>query len=150
MRFLDNKFYDVILRRNHSQKTSQLVEIVDIDEKSLDEFGQWPWPRYRVALLLQKLREAGARSVGMDILFSEADRSSPKILQQSLKKDLGVEIGFSNLPDQLEDNDTLLASILAQGPFVLGFYFDFDGTTYSNETSESEADPGIDRFEKCS
>jgi adenylate cyclase len=141
VRFLDNKFYDVILRRNHSQKTSQLVEIVDIDEKSLDEFGQWPWPRYRVALLLQKLREAGARAVGMDILFSEADRSSPKILQQSLKKDLGVEIGFSNLPDQLEDNDTLLASILAQGPFVLGFYFDFDGTTYSGETSELKPIP---------
>jgi adenylate cyclase len=68
--FLDNKIYDIILRRNYISTTSDKVKIIDIDEQSLKEFGQWPWPRYRVALLLQKLNQAGALAVGMDILFA--------------------------------------------------------------------------------
>ena len=102
-----------------------MVEIIDIDEESLEEFGQWPWPRYRVALLLKKLHQSGARAVGMDILFAEPDNSSPINLKKSLKRDLGVDIGFSELPPALEDNDILLADILKQGPFVIGFYFSF-------------------------
>lgn len=125
VRFLDNKIYDIILRHNHNSKTSGLIEIIDIDERSLEEYGQWPWPRYRVALLLQKLRESGARAIGMDILFAEPDASSPLVLKKSLKRDLDVDIDFSNLPAVLEDNDALLADILKQGPFVLGFYFSF-------------------------
>ncbi|MFW2365521.1 MAG: CHASE2 domain-containing protein [Desulforhopalus sp.] len=125
--FLDHKIYDIILRRNYISTTSDMVEIIDIDEQSLKEFGQWPWPRYRVALLLQKLNQAGALAVGMDILFAEADSSSPVILQQSLKRDLNVDMGFKDLPAALEDNDRLLADILKQGPFVLGFYFSFGG-----------------------
>jgi adenylate cyclase len=126
IRFLDNKIYDIFLRRNHVAETSGLVEIIDIDEKSLEEFGQWPWPRYQVALLLQNLRNAGARAVGLDMIFAEPDRSSPIMLQKGLKKDLDVEISFNNLPGQLEDNDKLLADVLSQGPFVLGFFFDFE------------------------
>ena len=127
VRFLDKKMYDIILRRNHIATTSNMVEIIDIDERSLEEFGQWPWPRYRVALLLQKLRQSGARAIGMDILFGEPDSSSPLELKKSLKRDLDVDIGFLNLPVPLEDNDALLADILKQGPFVLGFYFSFGG-----------------------
>ena len=126
VRFLDNKIYDILLRRNHVAETSGIVEIIDIDEKSLEEFGQWPWPRYQVALLLQNLRNAGARAVGLDMIFAEPDRSSPIMLQRGLKEDLGVEISFNNLPGPLEDNDKLLAEILSQGPFVLGFFFDFE------------------------
>ncbi|NNK95551.1 MAG: adenylate/guanylate cyclase domain-containing protein [Desulfobacterales bacterium] len=125
VRFLDNKIYDIILRRNHVSAISDMVEIIDIDERSLEEYGQWPWPRYRVALLLQKLREAGARAVGMDILFAEPDNSSPINLKKNLKRDLDVDIGFTELPPPLEDNDVLLADILKQGPFVIGFYFSF-------------------------
>jgi len=125
VRFLDNKLYDIILRRNNVSQTSNMVKIIDIDEKSLEALGQWPWPRYRVALLLQKLRQAGARAVGMDILFAEPDNSSPLNLKKNLKRDLDVDIGFSQLPKPLEDNDTLLADILRQGPFVIGFYFSF-------------------------
>ena len=125
VRFFDNKIYDVILKRNHSSNISELVEIIEIDNISLEEFGQWPWPRYRVALLLQKLREAGSKAIGLDILFADPDNNSPLVLQKSLKRDLGVDIGFSGLPPELEDNDVLLADILQQGLFALGFNFDF-------------------------
>lgn len=56
LRFLDNKWYDTLLRSQSHGKTSDLPIIVGIDEKSLAQFGQWPWPRDRVGLLLEKIK----------------------------------------------------------------------------------------------
>ncbi len=49
----------------------QPVVIVDIDERSLKMFGQWPWSRLRMADLVSRIGEAGAVSIGIDILFPE-------------------------------------------------------------------------------
>ncbi len=125
LRFLDYKIYDQHLRRNHSTKTSGIPVIVDIDEKSLAALGQWPWPRYRVALLLEKIRMAGALAVGMDVVLAEPDRTSPALLRSQIKKELMVDVSFQGLPPALEDNDALLANVLAGKPYVLGFYFSF-------------------------
>ena len=124
--FFNSKIYDLILRQTHSQDTSGIPIIVDIDEKSLKEYGQWPWPRYRVALLIAKIRQAGALSVGMDILFAEPDRTSPLVLKSQLKKDLKVDIDFVGMPEALMDNDQVLSGVLSQGPYVLGYYFNFN------------------------
>jgi adenylate cyclase len=125
LRFLDYKIYDQLLKRQHSTKTSGVPVIVDIDEKSLAALGQWPWPRYRVALLLEKIRMAGALSVGMDIVLAEPDRTSPSMLQRQIKKELMVDVQFQGLPGALMDNDALLANVLKDKPYVLGFYFSF-------------------------
>ena len=53
------------------------VRIVDIDDASLERIGQWPWPRSRVADMVDRLHEAGAAVVVFDILFAEPDRTSP-------------------------------------------------------------------------
>ena len=119
---LDDKIYDVM----HSSLAgygAPLPLIVDIDEKSLAEFGQWPWPRYHVAHLLKKLSAAGAASIGIDILFAEADRTSLKEVQRDLREGLGIELNLDGIPDWLHDNDALLAAVLAQGPFVMGYKF---------------------------
>src|SRR6185312_12107585 len=50
------------------------VRVIDIDEASLREFGQWPWPRDRLALLVQRLSDMGAAAIAFDVLFAEADR----------------------------------------------------------------------------
>lgn len=52
------------------------VVVVGIDEKSLANLGQWPWPRARLADLTGRLADRGARVVGFDIVFAEADRWS--------------------------------------------------------------------------
>ena len=123
---LDNKLYDIVLENGHTTETKDVVAIVDLDEKSLKQYGQWPWPRYRLALLLKKLQQAEVRAVGMDIIFSEPDRSSPYILQQELQEDLDVSVEFSGLPEALKDNDRIFAQTLQDGPFVLGFFLDVD------------------------
>jgi serine phosphatase RsbU (regulator of sigma subunit) len=97
--------------------------IVDIDEKSLAEFGQWPWPRYHIAHLLEKIAAAGAASIGIDIIFAEADRTSLKEVQRDLHKGLGISLNLEGIPDRLHDNDALLAEVLGRGPYVLGYKF---------------------------
>ena len=135
LEMLEYKLYDAVFQEVHSKERSDAVTIVDIDEYSLERFGQWPWPRYRVALLLQKIHMAGARAVGIDILFAEPDGTSPLVLQQSLKKDLRLDVSFSGLPQELMDNDRLLANILQQGSFVLGYSFVFDQKYLKEEKS---------------
>ena len=125
--------YDQLLARFHSTQTSGVPVVVDLDERSLKRYGQWPWPRWRVALLLGKIRQNGPAAVGLDILFAEPDRTSPAVLQRELKQGLGVDIGFSGLPPGLEDNDRVLAGVLEQGPFILGYLFTF---------GSGAADPG--------
>lgn len=121
---LNHKIYDTILKVTHDTKDSGAVVIIDLDEKSMKRFGQWPWARYRIAILLEKIRGAGAICVGMDILFAESDRTSPRILKENLKKDLNVDIEFKGLPEALLDNDKIFADILKKGRYVLGFFFD--------------------------
>ena len=53
------------------------VAIVDIDDKSLSEIGQWPWPRSMLAKLVNRLSEDGAAVIGFDMIFPERDRLSP-------------------------------------------------------------------------
>lgn len=67
--------------RMDGRKVSSDVVIVAIDDDSIaefmPEFGRWPWPRVLHAVLLERLHQAGARVVGLDILFSEASRDDP-------------------------------------------------------------------------
>src|SRR5512139_3218751 len=106
--FLHNRVYDAFLSSNTGQPSSAPV-IVDIDEKSLRQYGQWPWPRYRVAILLDKLRDLGASSIGLDMMFAEEDRTSIEMIGKELSHDFGIELGFKEIPHDLRNSDRRLA-----------------------------------------
>jgi CHASE2 domain-containing sensor protein len=125
LRFLDHKWYDTLLRSQSHGKTSGLPIIVDIDEKSLAQFGQWPWPRDRVGRLLEKIKRLGALSVGLDMVFPEADRTSIDRSQKEIRRDLKTALNFSRAPRFLTENDKRFAIQLSQGPFVMGYSFIF-------------------------
>ena len=97
------------------------VRIIDIDEQSLREFGQWPWPRSLVAELLGRLQDLGAAAVAFDTLFAEPDRLSPKLV---LKDVPGVDAA---LLAKLPDNDEIFARQIAARPTVLGLAAVRDG-----------------------
>lgn len=124
-RFLDNKFYDTLLRSSRSGPTPKVPVIVDLDDKSLDQFGQWPWPRYRISLLLSKLRELGAASIALDMVFPEADRTSLESIQKEVFRDLKVNLDMDQVPSEFMDNDKMLANEISRGPFILGYKFTF-------------------------
>jgi adenylate cyclase len=65
------------------ETVSRPVVIVDIDEASLKEIGQWPWPRTILADLITRLAELGVVAIGFDIIFAEPDRMSPSIAATS-------------------------------------------------------------------
>lgn len=129
---LDRKSYDIFLKKNSGGTPSPVPIIVDIDEKSLKAYGQWPWPRYLVARLIDKLTQSGVAAIGLDILFAEPDGSSPALLKEKLKNTFNIDLQFSGLPSHLEDNDALLAQVLQKSPAVLGLFLRFDGPPLDN------------------
>ena len=93
------------------------VVIVDIDDASLAALGQWPWPRTRLARLIEAVRRMGALVVGLDMVMPEDDRLSPQAViadRPELGATLRAELG------RLPSNDALLAETLRQVPSVVG------------------------------
>lgn len=70
------KAFDQRLRWRGPLPTSGKVVIVAIDERSLVELGQWPWPRILMAELIETLSRARAKVIGLDIVWSEPERRS--------------------------------------------------------------------------
>ena len=122
---LQFKVYDFFSRSHPQEKRSDVPVVVTLDEKTIREFGQWPWPRYRIALLAEKIKRLGPASIALDIMFPEPDRTSPAVFQKELFRDLKVKVQITGLPDDLRDNDRLLARVLRSGPFVLSYAFLF-------------------------
>ena len=97
-------------------RDSAPVTIVEIDERALAEHGQWPWPRSRLAALIDRISAADPAAIGLDLLFPEPDRYSPAALAGLLPQ----------LPDDvsrrlrgLPGNDELFARSLRGRPTVL-------------------------------
>ncbi|MDG4647333.1 adenylate/guanylate cyclase domain-containing protein [Roseibacterium sp. SDUM158017] len=96
------------------------VVVVDIDEPSLAEFGQWPWPRSLMARMLDELTAAGAAVVAFDVLFAEPDRQSPARLLQD--PELAGLFREDLAQDAIEtlDNDRRFAEAISRSAVVLG------------------------------
>jgi adenylate cyclase len=124
---IESLVYDTLLRSVARPETAGAVVVVDLDEPSLERFGQWPWPRYRLAGLLDKLTALGAVSVGVDLVLAEADQSSPAQLEQQWRREFHAPVQIRNLPATLHDHDALLAATLARGPYVLSYGFLYGG-----------------------
>jgi adenylate cyclase len=93
------------------------VTIVDIDERSLAKFGQFPWPRTRIADLVTNLTNLGAAAIAFDVMFAEPDRLNPDVAADT----------FRNLDEetraklrQLPSNDQVFADAMQRSRVVLG------------------------------
>jgi adenylate cyclase len=114
---LHNAVFDQFQRWQPRVYNEAPVRIIDLDEASLARLGQWPWPRNRVAELVDKLREAGTAAIVFDVLFAEPDRTSPALLLQ----DQGLDDALLSQLQALPDHDSQLATALASSNVVLGF-----------------------------
>ena len=65
------------------KKTDSDVVIIDIDEKSLGKFGQFPWSRSVFAKILEKVNQSNPKAIGFDIFFTEKDKQSPEEIIKS-------------------------------------------------------------------
>jgi adenylate cyclase len=99
------------------ETVSRPVVIVDIDEASLKEIGQWPWPRTILADLVTRLTELGVVAIGFDIIFAEPDRMSPSIAATSFRN---LDDDTRNKLRTLPSNDEVFAQAIGRSRVVVG------------------------------
>ena len=87
---------------------------IDIDDESLNQIGQWPWPRQTMADIFKKINDQKPLIVGVDILFAEKDRYSAKNMANfyGFNEQKFIELGILN-------GDKLLMDKMQQKPYVL-------------------------------
>lgn len=91
--------------------------IVAIDEASLGEIGQWPWPRDVLARLIEAVGRAGPAAIGVDILMPEPDRLSPESIAGVVAE---ADPALARRLAGLRSNDRKLAEAMRANPVVLG------------------------------
>jgi len=133
---MENLAYDSHLQLTMPNTLDDSVVIVDIDEVSLTAEGRWPWPRDKLARLVENLfEEYEVRLVGFDIVFAEADESSGLNVLEDLAAD--ELLGNQEFVSQLQiirprlDYDGIFAEAIQKYDVILGYYFnigpsDFD------------------------
>ena len=124
----DDKLRDFMFNiRGEIEPKSNSVIIIDIDEKSLQSLGQWPWSRDILSKILENLKNSEIAIIGLDIVFAEEDRTSPDKL---LKK---YNIENKNLPNF----DSQFAQTVASTPTILGYQFELADKDFINKEAPS-------------
>ncbi len=114
------------------------VVILAVDDDSITEIGRWPWPRDRIAELIDRvLGEGGAKAMGFDIVFSEPQRNP---IDEALRL-LGSDgEGARAVADwlaghrEIGDADAKLAEVLRRyhDRVALGYFFYAQGSDVPN------------------
>ena len=108
---LEWRVYDTMVRAAGTHPPGGRVIIVDVDERSLTAVGQWPWRRDIIGRLIRNLRDLGASTVALDMVFAESDRYGEGTVSP----------------------DAALAETLRAGRVVLGYALTFDAGGSSRE-----------------
>jgi adenylate cyclase len=110
------------------------VRVIAIDDPSLAEIGQWPWPRTVLAQIIDRLTALGARVVVLDMLLAEADRTSP----EQVKEFWPESAPLNSLLAQFPSHDRILAESFKRSRVVTGLVA---------QSSDSPAPPPSSRSE---
>lgn len=109
--------FDTFQRIDPRKKTIRPVTIVDIDDKSLEKLGQWPWPRTKIADLVTELTRLGAVVIAFDAVFSEPDRLNPTVAADTFRNlDEATRAKLRALPS----NDEVFAEAIRKSRVVVG------------------------------
>ena len=123
----------------------QPVRIVDIDEASLRELGQWPWPRTQIAKLVDELTELGAATIAFDIVFPEPDRLSPRRLLETAGAAKALATAMPSFDTAiLPDNDQIFAAAITGRPVVTAFASSAGSTGEQTPVKAGFAQTGAD------
>jgi adenylate cyclase len=89
---IESKTYDLRMRVREQLRPSPRrndIVIVALDEKSLEEFGRWPWSRTLTARLVRAVSAGGPRAIGIDIFFSEPESPAADAALAAAVRDAG-------------------------------------------------------------
>lgn len=114
--FGQRALFDAYQRLMPRQPVGQPVTLVEIDEASLKQIGQWPWPRNRTAELIDAIAAHGPLAIGLDLYMPERDQTSPAQVADNLPP--GQDTLAAALR-ALPSHEAQLARALACAPTVL-------------------------------
>lgn len=116
--------YDLRMRLTAptSINTTPPILIVDIDERSLLAEGQWPWSRYKLARLLERLHAAGAAVIALDMTFPEPELNPLDEIKERLGENFTLAAELLDRYAQLDGDQHFLKAIQDK-PIVLGNLF---------------------------
>ena len=115
--WLRNAWFDAYQTMMPRSRVSAPAVIVAVDEKSLAQLGQWPWPRTLIARVFDRLAEYRPLAVGVDVIFAEPDRLSPGAIAEN-NPHIGHALALQL--KRLLSNDDALAAAIKRLPVVLG------------------------------
>lgn len=139
--------FDHYQRRFPRIPASQPVTIVEIDDKTLGTIGQWPWPRNRLATLIDAIAAQKPVAIGLDIYMPEPDQTSPNQVANNLPASAA---GLADSLRALPTHEAILAKSLARAPSVLGAAA-FDHAAFATSTDMRTAPfivHGLDPLDK--
>jgi adenylate cyclase len=152
---IELKTYDLRFLARGPLPPSPAVVMATVDEKSLNAEGRWPWPRSKLAALVDILSHDGARVIGFDIGFLEPDENSQlAFLDQFSRKIDTLAIKHRQLADFIQenkkhaDNDLALANAIknSSAAVVLGYFFHMDEADLGYPIEQSERDQRLKRI----
>lgn len=119
--------YDARVRFVDAPATDPNIVIVDVDEKSLAAEGRWPWPRDRLARMLDNLFDRyRVRLVAFDMVFAEPDGDTGLEVVRELRNEAGLPAPLRGRLERMAtslDHDARFAKSLRGRAVVLGYYF---------------------------
>ena len=117
--------------------TQNNIYTVNIDEKSLEQYGQWPFPRDVYAGIIKDLYDRGAGLVVFNVLMPEPDRSGKdSILAETMKK---YPVVLSNVPAQQTKNEPRVPGSAVLGPEHLNTIVKYPGMIANISVLENSA-----------
>ncbi|WP_372682516.1 CHASE2 domain-containing protein [Desulfosarcina sp.] len=146
--YFENRNYDYWVGRVHHTQ-EQPIAIVAIDERSIRQFGDWPWPRSRIADLVRLISDHGAETLGVCILYTQPDQNPGLLEIRQLKAQLGdaqrkgagsstdrFDGLLSHAESRLNQDDRLIAAIRRGRNVVLPIH-----GAMQHQTGNDIADP---------
>lgn len=114
LEMIEAKLFDYRFKLRGQVKPPDNIVIAAIDEKSVERIGRWPWNRDKIALLVNKLTEAGAEIIVFDIILSETEKND-KILGKAIREAGNVILPMVfefNRESDVSDDKFLISSAL--------------------------------------
>jgi serine phosphatase RsbU (regulator of sigma subunit)/CHASE2 domain-containing sensor protein len=115
-------------------RSSAPAVVIAIDEKSLHDLGQWPWPRTIIADLIEAIGKHEPAAIGVDVLMPESDRMSPGSIAGLIEK---LDHKLAERLARLPSNDSMLAATLRKYPVALGVA----GVESANNSADNRTAP---------